>query len=93
MVILWRNDPLKAKWAMLAKAYSVLRGNKEKYEVPLSDFFDTCAPLVGVIPAEEYMTIMGWKVYKKDGVKEVSCSNQDRDNESWLTFSSNYRNQ
>ena len=49
-------EPLKGvKFAMFAKAYSILRGNREKEVcVPLDGFFEICAPLIGVIPPDEY---------------------------------------
>lgn len=45
---------------MLAKAYSIVRGNREKEEAPLDAFFMICAPIIGVIPPEEYPQRMGW---------------------------------
>ena len=47
---------------MLAKAYSILRGNREKEDVPLDEFFKICAPLIGVIPPDEYQQRMGWQL-------------------------------
>nr|ABG45907.1 putative alpha1 mating-type protein [Fulvia fulva] len=62
LTILWRADPFEAKWAVLAKAYSVLRGCREKKDAPLDTFFVFCAPLIGVIPPEEYLQCMGWQM-------------------------------
>nr|ABK91356.1 putative mating type 1-1-1 protein [Dothistroma septosporum] len=62
LTILWRADPFEAKWAILAKAYSVLRGCREKKDAPLDTFFVFCAPLIGVIPPEEYLQWMGWQM-------------------------------
>ena len=69
---------------MLAKAYSILRGSREKEDVPLDEFFMICAPLIGVIPPEEYPQMMGWQLgpAKADDVvshcfilNDVHCSN------------------
>ncbi|KAK4495319.1 hypothetical protein PRZ48_013650 [Zasmidium cellare] len=60
--ILWKADPFKAKWAIIAKTYSTLRGHLEKKDAPLDAFFIICAPLVGVIPPEEYLQTMGWQL-------------------------------
>jgi hypothetical protein len=37
---------------MLAKAYSIVRGSREKEEAPLDEFFKIAAPLIAVIPPE-----------------------------------------
>nr|ADU79052.1 mating type 1-1 protein [Zymoseptoria tritici] len=62
MTMLWSNDLFKAKWALLSKAYSVARGTRSKIDVPLSGFFALCAPLVGVIPPQDYLGMLGWQM-------------------------------
>ena len=59
--------------AMLAKAYSIVRGSREKEDVPLDEFFKICAPLIGVIPPEEYQQMMGWQLVPARADAEV-CS-------------------
>lgn len=59
---------------MLAKAYSVLRGSREKEEVPLDDFFLICAPLIGVIPPNQYQQLMGWTMSPPSNDDRVSHS-------------------
>ena len=39
----WKADPFEAKWFILAKTYSILRGDRDKAEVSLGPF---CADLV-----------------------------------------------
>ncbi|KAI6850559.1 hypothetical protein KC327_g648 [Hortaea werneckii] len=58
----WHADPFEAKWAILAKAYSILRGGRDKDEAPLDEFFRLCAPRIGVIPPEQYQQMMGWQL-------------------------------
>jgi hypothetical protein len=62
--------------AMLAKAYSILRGNREKEEVPLDEFFNICAPLIGIIPPEEYQKMMGWQLTPAKADDEVCSLNE-----------------
>ncbi|CAK3780920.1 mating type 1-1 [Lecanosticta acicola] len=62
LTIFWREDPFEAKWAILAKAYSIVRGCREKKDAPLDDFFAICAPLISVIPPEVYLGWMGWQL-------------------------------
>lgn len=47
---------------ILAKSYSIVRGNREKSEAPLDQFFALCAPLIGVIPPEMYLQQMGFQL-------------------------------
>ncbi|KAI7496777.1 hypothetical protein KC367_g6432 [Hortaea werneckii] len=58
----WHADPFEAKWAILAKAYSILRGGRDKDEAPLDEFFRLCAPRIGVIPPGLYQQMMGWQL-------------------------------
>lgn len=57
---------------MLAKAYSILRGNREKDEVPLDEFFNICAPMIGIIPPDQYLQVMGWQLGPARADDEVS---------------------
>ena len=67
------HQNLIVKRAILAKAYSNLRGSREKEEAPLDGFLTICAPMIGVIPPNEYQEMMGWKLSpaKEDDV--VCC--------------------
>ena len=56
---------------MLAKAYSIVRGSREKEDVPLDGFFEICAPLIGIIPPDEYPLRMGWHVGPANADDEV----------------------
>lgn len=67
----WHEDPFDAKWVMLAKAYSILRGSREKEEVPLDTFFALCAPIIGVVSPEQYQQVMGWQLAPADIHDEV----------------------
>lgn len=57
---------------MLAKAYSVLRGSREKEDAPLDKFLEECAPLIGVIPPDRYQEMMGWQLNPADEGDKVS---------------------
>ncbi|KAI5357558.1 Putative mating-type protein MAT alpha 1, HMG-box [Septoria linicola] len=59
---MWKADPFTAKWALLAKAYSIVRGSGEKKDAPLDEFFVICADAVGVIPPDYYMGALGWSL-------------------------------
>lgn len=47
---------------ILAKAYSILRANRSKDEVPLDIFLRLCAPKLHVIAPGEYALVMGWSI-------------------------------
>jgi hypothetical protein len=59
--ILWNNDPFKAKWAILAKAYSTLRDDHGP-QICVRSFMSLCGPFIGVIPPADYLATMHWNV-------------------------------
>lgn len=56
--LLWGSDPFKGKWAILAKAYSNIR-DKHSDQVTLESFLALNGPFIGIVPAAEYLGIMG----------------------------------
>lgn len=59
---MWRADPFKAKWSVLAKAYSVVRDEHGKYNVPLDAFLAINGPLLGIVESQNYLQHLGWQV-------------------------------
>lgn len=69
---IWAQEPLKAQWTVMAKAYTCLRDHFELGAISLSDFTATVAPMFGIPPANEYITILGWTIMSwtlEDGQK------------------------
>ncbi|OBW63794.1 MAG: Periodic tryptophan protein-like protein 2 [Aureobasidium pullulans] len=64
---MWQNDPFKAKWSILAKAYSIIRETNSKSDAPLDKFLAVTCPLIGVIPRDDYLRAMGWSIAEVDG--------------------------
>ncbi|KAL8854898.1 MAG: hypothetical protein Q9221_000405 [Calogaya cf. arnoldii] len=62
VVYLWQTDPFKAKWALLAKAYSVIRDHVGKQHAPLDRFLSLLTDFVGIISPHGYLTTMGFEV-------------------------------
>ncbi|KAL4987050.1 mating-type protein MAT alpha 1-domain-containing protein [Aspergillus falconensis] len=62
---LWQNDPFKAKWTILAKAYSIIRDEHDD-EVSLESFLTLNAELIGVIQPDRYLDAMGWELTLND---------------------------
>lgn len=60
---LWQNDRFKAKWAILAKAYSKIRdehaGSKD---VSLESFLNLNAGYIGILQPRLYLEAMGWEL-------------------------------
>lgn len=71
ITILWRADFFEAKWAIIAKAYSVVRGDRDKSEVPLEKFLVRVQAIMILIEPENYLALMGWKLDKPDVTDEV----------------------
>lgn len=58
---LWQHDPFKAKWAILAKAYSTIR-DKHGSDVSLDTFLNLTVPFIGLIEPSNYLDAMGWQL-------------------------------
>ncbi|KAL4930216.1 mating-type protein MAT alpha 1-domain-containing protein [Aspergillus undulatus] len=62
---LWQNDPSKANWTILAKAYSIIRDEYDT-EVSLESFLSLCAELIGILQPDRYLEAMGWELTLND---------------------------
>ncbi|KAL4938073.1 hypothetical protein BDV06DRAFT_215412 [Aspergillus oleicola] len=62
---LWQNDVFKAKWTILAKAYSIVRDEHDT-EVSLESFLTLCAELIGILQPDRYLDAMGWELTLND---------------------------
>lgn len=58
---LWQNDPFKAKWAILAKAYSIIRDDHEG-EVTLDQFLTLNIDFIRILEPTRYLEAMGWEL-------------------------------
>ncbi|KAF3482311.1 alpha-box mating type protein [Arthroderma uncinatum] len=58
---LWGSDPFKAKWAIVAKAYSVIR-DKHIGQVTLESFLTLIVPFIGIVSVANYLNAMGLQV-------------------------------
>ncbi|KAL8779573.1 MAG: hypothetical protein Q9213_006878 [Squamulea squamosa] len=76
IVFLWQSDPFKAKWTLLAKAYSVIRDHVGKEHAPLDGFLSLVADFVGIIDPQNYLGTMGWEV-SVDELSTVSLLKND----------------
>ncbi|EGE78810.2 hypothetical protein RJZ56_002893 [Blastomyces dermatitidis] len=56
--LLWTSDPFKAKWAILAKAYSIIR-DSHAGQVNLESFLALNGPLIGIVGPSDYLRVMG----------------------------------
>ncbi|KAI4219929.1 MAG: hypothetical protein L6R40_008701 [Gallowayella cf. fulva] len=77
IVVLWESDPFKAKWAILAKAYSVIRDRVGKAHAPLDAFLMLVADFVKIIAPKDYLVAMGWAV-SFDHLGNVSLVKSDQ---------------
>ena len=66
LTYLWQTDPFKAKWSILAKAYSLIRDSKGKDKAPLDSYLAINGPLIGIVPPEQYLEMLGWKIVAGD---------------------------
>ena len=58
----WRMDPFKAKWTILAKAFSVIRDDKGKKDASLDAYLAISAPFVAIVRPADYLGMMGYQL-------------------------------
>lgn len=56
---LWKSDPFKAKWAVLAKAYSIVRDDNSGKGVTLESFLALNSQFIGIVAPADYLNAMG----------------------------------
>ncbi|PYH80788.1 hypothetical protein BO82DRAFT_312417 [Aspergillus uvarum CBS 121591] len=60
---LWQNDPFKAKWTIIAKAYSIIRDTHEnENSVSLETFLNLNSGMIGIVQPDRYLDVMGWQL-------------------------------
>ncbi|KAH6677649.1 alpha-1 domain protein [Halenospora varia] len=59
---MWDNDPFKAKWTIVARAYTTIRDYVGKSNASIDLFLDIVCPKIGIIGVEAYFTMMNWSV-------------------------------
>ena len=62
LTYLWQHDPCKPKWAILAKAYTIIRDSQGKDKTPLDKFLVINAPYINVATPDTYFEQLGWVV-------------------------------
>ncbi|KAF2433000.1 hypothetical protein EJ08DRAFT_608333 [Tothia fuscella] len=60
LTLMWKEDPFKAKWTLVAKAYSIIRDQVGKALAPLDLFLQIVCPVVGIVMPAEYLDKLGW---------------------------------
>ncbi|KAH8703735.1 alpha mating-type protein MAT1-1-1 [Talaromyces proteolyticus] len=80
---LWQIDPYKGKWAILAKAYSILRDDHSD-NVSLDTFLDLMVPFIGLIQPASYLEAMGCQIIttadQQYQVQSISSTGPDASN-------------
>lgn len=69
---LWQQDPFKAKWAVLAKTYSLIKNRVGKRKAPLNTFLQLTCRKMGIIAVADYLKILGWDMTHEGGLLVVS---------------------
>ena len=61
----------KAKFSLIAKAYSILRDLKGKEQTPLDEYLALTCSKMDIVPPEQYLATFGWQVQVQAGSKSV----------------------
>ncbi|MCJ1245825.1 hypothetical protein MMC30_003029 [Trapelia coarctata] len=66
LTLVWRNDNAKAKWSILAKAYSIIRDATGKENASLELFLGMNAPIIGMVEPGNYLAFMGYEMSRNE---------------------------
>jgi hypothetical protein len=70
---LWEQDPNKSIWSLMAKAWSAMRDQIGKKNVPLDQFFQIICPYLHILSPATYLAHHGWKLeYNEEGYPILS---------------------
>jgi hypothetical protein len=68
---LWEADPNKSLWSLMAKAWSAMRDQLGKANVPLDKFFDIICPRLNLPSPDTYLQDQGWKLDVNSGESPI----------------------
>lgn len=60
LTTLWQKDLCKAKWQILARAYSTIRDAVGKENAPLDAFLAIATSEIGILEVDLYLVMMNW---------------------------------
>jgi hypothetical protein len=73
---LWEVDPNKPLWSLMAKAWSEMRDQCGKANVPLDEFFDIICPRLNLPSPDTYLEDQGWKIDLTQGESPILSRDQ-----------------
>nr|APB08866.1 mating type protein [Neofusicoccum mediterraneum] len=59
---LWEVEMTKAKWTILAKAYSNIRDEVGTENAPMDKFLNIACPHIGIVARDTYLHTFGWEL-------------------------------
>lgn len=59
---MWKFEPLKAQWEVMARAYTFLRDNFDLPNLTLADFTQRAAQQFGIPAPDQYISLLGWQI-------------------------------
>nr|CAA06844.1 alpha-1 domain protein [Pyrenopeziza brassicae] len=78
LTALWKRDPFKAKWTIIAAAYSKIRNTVGKPRAPLDRYLNIVCPQMGMIGVEAYLELLSWSCTQNaDGLLFTQTTSPD----------------
>ncbi|OMP88742.1 Mating-type protein MAT-1 [Diplodia seriata] len=59
---MWAGENVKAKWTIIAKAYSTIRDEVGSDNAPMDGFLNLACPHIGIISRANYLNTLGWEL-------------------------------
>lgn len=77
LAVLWKADPNKPLWTLLAKAWSAMRNQIGKVNAPTSEFFLIICPRLNIPCPATYLQLHGWKIEKNEAGTAIAVRDSD----------------
>lgn len=68
---MWADEETKAKWSIIAKAWSVIRDEVGKDSAPLDKFLELACPHIDILSRDTYLSTLGWQLDSSNGTTSL----------------------
>nr|QOE88728.1 alpha box protein [Phyllosticta citriasiana] len=71
MKTMWAEEETKAKWSIIAKAWSIIRDEVGKDSAPLDRFLELACPHIDILARDAYLSTLGWELSTDNGTTSL----------------------
>jgi len=89
LATMWQWEPFKAKWSLVAKAYSLIRDSQGWKKARLAEFIAISGQILGIIEPDQYLRVLSYEIARdEDGAPYVRSLGEPIDERHFITNTS-----